>query len=1059
MQIEETRHFTGANIYASSNALWIRFGSDDSAHNTQAEMLLVEKLSAVGLKGASIASKAADTAPDLPVYSAMFALALVEILEKGAMKTTAPRPRVLAIDPVENSCAVATPGEINVPEAVALLLGVFNGTTEESTEALRRFINRALRNAAKPVLSVILKAAEGRGIPWLWNSEVGYYQLGHGCHRKWIEATITGNLSVLGYDVARRKSLANQLLRSLALPAPQSVVTTDVDEAIAAALKIGYPVVVKPMIGHKGIGITVGVASDHDLLDAFKKARKINKSVIIEQLILGGDTRLLVVGRKLVAAASRNPPQVKGDGQNPVARLIEIENARRLTNPGVALPIEVDGDLRQTLLRQGLRLDSILPAGATARLRTVANWSQGGTTTDITDIVHPDNADMAVRAALAVGVDVAGIDFITPDITRPYYDVGGAICEINYRPGLRVHLAADVERKRDLGTPIVDSMFSGHGRIDIVFLLDADNSETTEKLAKCYAQAGKNATVVDAYNGADDWQAKIELAFKDPDCDSLIVNAPAAAVLEKGTGLAYCSLVVRFANDAPPQAQAMLVLEQICGPGNLLSREREEPGDGMLSSIIKAMQLIPSANLPALPPAKITTSRGMWEIAGKNGLWVEECVRWNDKALMQYGYGATRAIYRGARTGKTSLISTCIADDKQCTNALLRAYGLPHAAQAIATSTESALRAANTFGYPVIIKPSGSSESRGVTGNILFDAEVVAAAKLAFGFSKKIIVEPFLPGVDHRFLIIGGKMAHATRHETAHVTGDGIATIEELVAIANKDPSRGPMKHQPYTWLNVDRDAERLLARQGLTAKSIPHQGHIVELSSICSLSTGGTAVDVTVLAHPDNIHAAERATRLAGLDICGVDFLLPDVTKSYHETGGAILEVNQRPSFDMHDASTNAVNQIRSLVLREMLGGDEIAQIPLLHCVLDNACPTEEIARAVVSRLRTKCGMTGGVAMPALNSAVIGTSTIKAKSGAADEICRSILADPRVHAAVFLTDGKRPKVVPDRADFLDLRSSKHVYSVDEIAEAILARLRLFSLEERHRTLDVRLAS
>ncbi len=1059
MQIEETRYFTGANIYASSNALWMRFGSDDSAHNTQAEMLLVEKLSAVGLKGANIASKAADAAPDLPVYSAMFALALVEILEKGAMKTTAPRPRILVIDPIENSCAVATPGEINVPEAVALLLGVFNGTTGESTEALRRFINRALRNAAKPVLSVILKAAEGRGIPWLWNSEVGYYQLGHGRHRKWIEATITGNLSVLGYDVARRKSLANQLLRSLALPAPQSVVTTDVDEAIAAALKIGYPVVVKPMIGHKGIGITVGVASDHDLLDAFKKAWKINKSVIIEQLILGGDTRLLVVGRKLVAAASRNPPQVKGDGHNPVARLIEIENARRLTNPGVALPIEVDGDLRQTLLRQGLRLDSILPADATARLRTVANWSQGGTTTDITDIVHPDNADMAVRAALAVGVDVAGIDFITPDITRPYYDVGGAICEINYRPGLRVHLAADVERKRDLGTPIVDSMFAGNGRIDTVFLLDAGNSETVDGFAKCYLDAGKNATIVDAYENANDWQTRIELAYKDADCDALLINAPASAVVEQGAGVTYCSGVVEFSHDTPSQSKAARILEQICKPDRILRSSREEMDKGILQRFARAMLLAPKTGSPVLPSAKTTASRRMWEIAEKNGLWVEECIRWNDMALMQYGYGATRAIYRGARTGRTSLISTLIADDKQCTNALLRSYGLPHAPQAVVTSTATVLETARRFGYPVIIKPSDSSESRGVTGNVINDAEAVEAARLAFEYSGKIIIEPFLQGADHRFLIIGGKMAHATRHETAHVIGNGTMTVEELAADANKNPARGPLKHQPYTWLSVEGDAVRVLARQGLTAKSIPHQGHIVELSSICSLSTGGTAVDVTALAHPDNIHAAERAARLAGLDICGVDFLLPDVKKSYHETGGAILEVNQRPSFDMHDASTNAVNQIRSLVLREMLGGDEIAQIPLLHCVLDNGCPTEEIARAVVSRLHTKCGMTGGVAMPALNSAVIGTSTIKTKSGAADEICRSILADPRVHAAVFLTDGKRPKVVPDRADFLDLRSSKHIYSVDEIAEAILARLRPFSLEERHRTLDVGLAS
>ncbi len=1059
MQIKEARYFTGANIYASSSVLWMRFGLDDSEQKTQAQTLAAEELSAAGLQGAAIVSRAAGAAPDLPTYSAMFAMALVEILEKGALKTMAPRPRIVAIDPIENSCAVTTPGEINVPKAVALLLSVFQNATEESTETLRKFINRAIRNAAKPVLSVILKAAEGRGIPWLWNDDVGYYQLGHGRHRKWIEATVTGNLSVLGYEVARRKSLANELLRSLALPAPQSIVTTDVGEAIAAALKIGYPVVVKPMIGHKGIGITVGVKSDHDLKGAFKKARRINKSVIIEQLISGGDTRLLVVGQKLVAAANRSPPQVKGDGQNTITQLIRIENARRLENPGVALPIDIDSDLSQTLLGQGLNLDSILPADETARLRTVANWSQGGTTTDVTDIVHPDNADMAVRAALAVGIDVAGVDFITPDITRPYYAVGGAICEINYRPGLRVHLAADVERKRDLGAPIVDSMFAGNGRIDIVFLLDAGNSETVEGFAKCYLDAGKNAAIVDAYKNANDWQTGIELACKDADCDALLVNAPASAVVEQGAGVTYCSGVVKFTCDTPSQSKVALILEQFCKPDHMLSCSREEMETDILQRFASTMQLTPNTGSPVLPSAKTTTSRRMWEIAEKNGLWVEECIRWNDLALMQYGYGATRAIYRGARTGRTSLISTLIADDKQCTNALFRSYGLPHAPQAVVTSTPAALDATRHFGYPVIVKPSDSSESRGVTGNVVNDAEAVEAAKLAFEYSKKVIVEPFLQGADHRFLIIGGKMAHVTRHETAHVIGNGIMTVEELAADANKNPIRGPLKHQPYTWLSVEGDAVRVLSGQDLTAKSIPQSGRVVHLSSICSLSTGGTAVDVTTLAHPDNINAAEHAARLVGLDICGVDFLLPDVAKSHHMTGGAILEVNQRPSFDMHDASTNAMNQIRSLILREMLGGGEIAQIPLLHCILDDGCPTEEVARTVVSRLRAKWAMTGGVAMPTLNSAVIGTSTIRANSVAADEVCRSILADPRVHAAVFLTDGKRPQVIPDRVDTLDLRSPKQVYSVAEIAETILVKLLPSPLEVRHRTLNIRLAS
>ena len=1036
--IEETKYLTGANAHAPTSAFWVRGAISGTANTGEMESRFLQRLDSAGISAHSVSARAAKAAPKPANPLAHLAAALVEVLEHGVIKGSRRLPEVFTCQGDGNAFAITSADEEEAREALELVLDLFNGDSESSVEALRSFVSGLTENAYQPSLGVILKAAENMGIPWSWNEGIGYHQLGHGCHRTRIEATITGKLPAVGVHIARRKSVTNALLRSFALPAPLSIPTNDVDEAVAAALKIRYPLVVKPMIGHKGVGITVGVSSAGELLTAFKKARKISGSVIVEQFIPGGDVRLLVVGRKLVAAASRIPPQVTGDGERTVSQLIDIENSRRQRNPGVALPIEIDSDLIHTLEGQGLSLNSMLPANAVARLRTVANWSQGGTAADLTDLVHPDNADMAVRAALAVGIDVAGVDFITPDISRPYYEVGGAICEINYRPGLRVHMAADPDCKRDLGSPIIDSLFAGDGRIDVVYAVDAGSSAFANALAARFADAGKLARVACAYEAPEQWLKNIELSLDDPECDALIVNAPASAIVNLGAGIDNCRLVVRFGNDDAVTAGAIHVLDKICRPENMLVAVADENVNVAAARIAGVLGLITKPRERTPPPAEITASRDLLEIARSRGLAAKELAYWNSRPLLQIGYGASQSIYRGRRTGATSHIATRIADDKRRTNALLKAHGLPHATQAVVESIPAAVRAAGKFGYPVIVKPTGSSESRGVTGNILNDEELAAAVRHALLHSRKVIVEPFLKGTDHRFLIIGGKMAHVTRHETAHVTGDGKSTVEELVAKANENPIRGPEVHQPYTWLDLGDDAQRMLVRQGLTAKSMPASGQPVILSSICHLSTGATAVDVTALAHRDNIAAAERIARLIGLDICGVDFLLPDVTRSYREAGGVIVEVNQGPSLDMHDASTNSTNRVRSLVLGELTKGWDGRQIPLVNCILSVGFPTEAVARSVLLRMRSDFSVTAGAALPALGLALIGSATVKSPTGDAASICSSILGDARVEAALLLTVGKQILEIPESAKTLDFCSPMQNRTVEEVAEAIV---------------------
>ena len=549
LRIEEDQYFTGANLHAAASALWLRMVVSDAARAEESKNRFLQRLNAAGITASAIAARPAGVTLGLGEPLGLFAAALAEVVAYGVIQNTR-QPQIVSCPPGDDALALIWPDEAEARQAVALVLDVFNRVSEDPIEALRSYISELAEKADEPSLSVTLKAAEDRGIPWSWNEGIDYYQLGHGRHGTRIEATITGKLSAVGVHIVRRKSITNRLLRAAALPVPLSILTDNVDEALAAALKIRFPVVVKPMIGHKGEGITVGVSSTDELLVAFKKARSISRSVIVEQFIPGEDVRLLVVGRKLAAAAKRIPPQVTGDGKSTVTQLITIENARRAKRPGLALPIEIDNDLTHTLEGQGHSLNTVLPENAVAKLRTVANWSQGGTATDLTDFVHPDNADMAVRAALAVGIDVAGVDFITHDISRPYYEVGGAICEINYRPGLRVHMAADPDGKHDIGAAIVESLISGDGRIDIVYAIDAGSGDFAKALAKKFADAGKQARVACAYEAPEQWQKTIELSLDDPDCDALIVNAPASAIVKLGAGVEYCRLVVRFGEAA-----------------------------------------------------------------------------------------------------------------------------------------------------------------------------------------------------------------------------------------------------------------------------------------------------------------------------------------------------------------------------------------------------------------------------------------------------------------------------------------------------------------------------
>lgn len=278
-------------------------------------------------------------------------------------------------------------------------------------------------------------------------------------------------------------------------------------------------------------------------------------------------------------------------------------------------------------------------------------------------------------------------------------------------------------------------------------------------------------------------------------------------------------------------------------------------------------------------------------------------IRLNDYSLIQLGHGRYQRRLQATITSETSHIAVELASEKDETNRILGDLGLPVPKQATVFRLRRALRAAERIGYPVVVKPLNANHGRGVTTNIRSEQELETAYDKAKEHSDGVIVETFLEGLDHRLLVVDGKLVAAAKRVPAHVVGDGRSTVEELVARVNEDPRRGVGHEKVLTRISLDKAAEAMLAARRMDAQSVPEEGEVIYLQPTANLSTGGTAVDVTDVIHPDNRSMAERAILALGLDVGGVDFITTDITRSYREVGGGICECNAAPGFRMHVA------------------------------------------------------------------------------------------------------------------------------------------------------------
>ncbi|HMA14017.1 MAG TPA: Mur ligase family protein [Kiloniellaceae bacterium] len=519
MKIERARAYLGANVIAAAPLVHfvVRIDGNDrwppGAEGARCSERLLRLLP--GLAGhpgeapnESFAARLArPPAMPLPWLAAEVASALLTGLS-GSRKPAGARPDKLAgrhhfffgyDDP--------DVGLLAGHAAIALVLSLLptalrpaSAAPEDPAALLRRFQQRAASIALDQTLAALTREAARRGIPWqVLDRPRRIVELGQGRHRRRLRETVTDRTSAIATWLQNDKAATNRLLSQRHFPVPRQALVAQAEEAVQQARRIGFPVAVKPLNLGKGVGVSLGLSDDAGVRTAFALARRHSEQVIVESFIAGRDYRVLVVDGRMVAAANRIPAAVIGDGASSIIRLVEAVNRDPERGRGFTRlmnRIELDAQADEMLHRRGLTRDSVPAAGETIYLRGTANISTGGTALDVTDVVHPDNRSMLERCARVMGLDVAGIDFISPDIARSYREVGGAICEVNSSPGLRPHqVAARVPgaRPRDVVGPIVDLLFPGgsDGRVPTAAITGTNGKTTTSRmLARILRESG-----------------------------------------------------------------------------------------------------------------------------------------------------------------------------------------------------------------------------------------------------------------------------------------------------------------------------------------------------------------------------------------------------------------------------------------------------------------------------------------------------------------------------------------------------------------------------------------
>ena len=448
--------------------------------------------------------------------------------------------------------------------AVRLCQSVLETGTYPETELQQDLQDlEELRREAQlgPSTESIVAEAKTRHIPWLELGTRAMIQLGYGVYQKRLQATLSDRTGVLAVELACDKEATKQMLRDSGVPVPRGTVITSLRYLQEAIDEVGgFPVVIKPVNGNHGRGISVDVRDLPSAEDAFLLAQEISREVIVEKFHRGRDHRILVVNGKVVAVAERIPAHVIGDGVSTIRELIEITNKDPRRGDGhdnVLTRIEIDRTSQTVLERQGFTLDSIPQAGQICYLKATANLSTGGIAVDRTDEIHPENVWIAERVAKIVGLDIAGIDVVTPNISLPFRQTDSVIIEVNAAPGFRMHTAPSVGIPRNVAEPVLDMLFplGTPCRIPIISITGTNGKTTTTRLtAHIFKRTGKvvGYTTTDGIyigewlveKGDTTGPRSAQVILRDPTVEIAVLETARGGIIRSGLGFDFCDVGV-----------------------------------------------------------------------------------------------------------------------------------------------------------------------------------------------------------------------------------------------------------------------------------------------------------------------------------------------------------------------------------------------------------------------------------------------------------------------------------------------------------------------------------
>ena len=411
-----------------------------------------------------------------------------------------------------------------------------------------------------PSTGCIVEEAAKKGIPYIRLNKQSLVQLGYGIHQKRIRATIASTTSNIAVDIACNKEETKNLLEAAEIPVPKGTVVRTEAGLEEAIQKYGYPLVIKPIDGNHGKGNTTNIVNWEQAVKAFESAKVYGRNVIVEKFITGYDFRVLVINYQFVCAALRTPAAVVGDGEHTIQWLIDTTNLdprRGYGHEKVLTQITVDHSTQKMLEDKGYTLDTIPAAGEQVLLKTTANLSTGGTSTDVTDEVHPVNIFLAERIARIIGLDICGIDIMAADLRTSVYENGGAVLEVNAAPGFRMHIDPSEGLPRNVAEPVINMLFPDHtnGRIPIIAITGTNGKTTTTRLtAHICKTAGKKVgyTTSDGVYIQNQMMMKgdctgplsAKFVLRDPTVDFAVLECARGGLLKAGLAFEQCDVSI-----------------------------------------------------------------------------------------------------------------------------------------------------------------------------------------------------------------------------------------------------------------------------------------------------------------------------------------------------------------------------------------------------------------------------------------------------------------------------------------------------------------------------------